>query len=114
MKGNLPENTWEQLCWLRDITKRTGIIHHSQALQMKVWPRLLFEKCSSSEASVDVDNKSVVYDIELKTSEPGLDKAASHLTSYTKRLLGTDWSVLVQVKAPDQEQALTFTGEAND
>lgn len=114
LKSNMPSDAWEQLCWLRDMTRRTGMLHDAQILQMKMWPRVLFEGCSKSQASVDVDSRSVVYEVHLKAAGKKQEALAETLSDYTKNLLGSEWAVSVQVTAKGKTKTFAFAGEDRD
>lgn len=114
MKDNQSNDIWEQLCWLKEMTKRTGMLHSAQTLQMNVWPRVLFDNLASGRANVDTDSKVVCYQLELASEEPDQERLSGVLSQYTKRLLGSDWCVSVEVKSPDTDQTFTFAGEESD
>ena len=50
----------EQLAYLKGMTLRLGSIHEAQALQLKLWPRLI-PGIDESEARVDVEKQSVRF-----------------------------------------------------
>ena len=50
----------EQLAYLKGMTLRLGSIHEAQALQLKLWPRLV-PGIESSEAHVDTEKQSVRF-----------------------------------------------------
>lgn len=114
MKDSTSNDIWEQLIWLKEMTKRTGMLHSAQTLQMNVWPRVLFDSLASGRASVDTFDKAVCYNLELSKQEPDQERLCGVLSQYTKRLLGSDWVVSVEVKSPDTDQTFTFAGDDSD
>lgn len=79
----------EQLILLKSVTLRTGAIHEAQALQLKMWPRLM-EGVKASEAKVDVENKKVVFIIKADKTFDSSEinkKIAKEIVSWTRLIL---------------------------
>lgn len=100
---------WEMLMFLRAQTERTGTLHESQVLQLKLWPRVLFQTSTpATKFKVNIAGKSVHFDVVV-TGKPFKPKkgegiirpedAPVVLDSWVKSLLGQDWAVSVTVKA---------------
>jgi hypothetical protein len=89
----------EQLILLKSVTLRTGAIHEAQALQLKMWPKLM-EGVASSEAKVDVENKKVVFNIKA-TEEFNSSKInkriAKEIISWTRLILWDQTEVVFKV-----------------
>jgi hypothetical protein len=56
-------NLEEQLMLLKMMTMKTGVIHEAQALQLKVWPKLI-PGVLSSVAKVSAENKTVIFELK--------------------------------------------------
>lgn len=114
-------NAWEQLLLLRDQTRRTDALHEAQVLQLKCWPRVLFDTSTASQFAIDFAKKRIVFtvttsrkkrpkgDIEFRL---GPKRAAEALNEYTKLLLGSDWDVDIKVGAGTSMRCFEFPGEA--
>jgi hypothetical protein len=92
----MPDNAWEQLMLLKELTKTTGVLHEAQVLQLKMWPYVAFQKLDKYEIAIDLDKKSVWYKM-TSGSLPGDEKTkgAASLKKNVKALLGDDWEVIV-------------------
>lgn len=100
---------WEQLMLLRAQSARLGTLHEAQVLQLKLWPRILFQT-STKETSfkTDIVEKKLVFSV-VNTGKPfkpskgqGVVRPADApvvLDEWTKALLGGDWDVTVNVRA---------------
>lgn len=87
---------YEQLMALKDITQRTGIIHHLQLLQLQLYPVALFN-AKDAAVAVDSEEKTIVYDLNLKKKPVKFKETAGSLVLWTEELLGSDWNVKVLI-----------------
>jgi hypothetical protein len=101
MKPTIEVEHEKQLLLLRDITRRMGVIHEAQQLQLKMWPIVLFTHAKKCETRVNVDAKEVDFVIlQTKGAKPDMEQCFAHLDDWTKWLLGPEW--LVRVKLRDK------------
>lgn len=103
---------WEQLMMMREMTRRTGIMHESQMLQLKIWPRVLFQDSSKAEVSIDMVERSMYFRIAVdgskSTAANGRKSAAERLDSFVKAMMGDEWHVEVAVKGKKRQQQYVF------
>jgi hypothetical protein len=102
MKPQIAVEHEKQLLLLRDLTARMGVLHDAQALQMKMWPLVLFTHAKKTEQRVNIKEKEVDYILLQTKGKPpeDLEKRFAALNEWTKWLLGPDW--LVRVKLRDK------------
>jgi hypothetical protein len=94
----------QQLLLLKDFTKKTGVIHEAQAMQLRLWPFTIDPTIDSAEAEVDFETKKVTYqwvdsdkpegwkpDARYKRRLEALDKSIKEI------LLGHAWKMEVQM-----------------
>jgi len=90
---------FEQLLLLRAFTKTTGMLHDAQVLQLKMWPRVLFQRSTASQIRVDVAKAHLSFDIAVAGGKPikGVlePDAPKLLHDWVKSLLGPEWSVSI-------------------
>lgn len=88
----------EQLLYLKGVTVRIGAIHEAQALQLRRWP-LLIPSVKSSEANVDIETKTVVYNCKTKKGDvftkEQLQTSLVAICKWTQTLLWNETRVLV-------------------
>jgi len=65
-KPYIQNESEEQLLLLRDLTKRLGVIHEAQKLQLQYYPVVLFQKAKSFESRIDLEKKDVLFVIQQK------------------------------------------------
>lgn len=95
----------QQLLMLRDVTNRTGILHEAQLLQLKIWPRLWFARSTAARSSVDVDKKSLVFEISVRKAASDDGTFAERLGACVRWLLGNDWKVAVVLLTPGRKRS---------
>jgi hypothetical protein len=91
---------WEQLYYLRGLTRRTGALHEAQVVQLRRWPLLVAPHASSCEFAWDSDTKTIEFRLRLipgKRAPANLAKRLKVLDGSVKLLLGED--CLVRVRA---------------
>lgn len=102
------QEKWQQLLVLRAMSARTGVLHSAQVLQLKIWPRLLFQTSTSSTFKVNIKKKTLVFEVEItgKPFVPGKGErvirpqdAPEVLDAWVKSLLGDDWDISIHVTA---------------
>lgn len=93
------DENFEQLMLLKSITKKTGGLHEAQVLQLKMYP-LVLTHATKSEFSFDFNKKAIIFTItEVKGKTPkNIEERLDLLISYTKTLLGNEYSVEVKFK----------------
>lgn len=101
-------SVWEQLGQLKLLTMRLGVLHEAQIKQLKIWPRVFFQNSNKSQFSVDIEKKSIVFDVWQNSSkENALEKKAPEiLDQNTKELLGDDWSVRIVLHYPKKKDVI--------
>lgn len=91
----------QQLALLREQTKRTGLMHEAQVLQLKYWPLVVGPDKVAVQLSWDTETMLVTYVLDLSICEDkdGLSpQARENLENWVKELLGKDWAVKVTYK----------------
>lgn len=88
----------EQLLLLRDLTRRTGVLHEAQLLNLKLWPLVIFPKASNSVIRIDPEKYTVEYTLTWKIKgkkDADFKKRAKLLGKSVRWLLGDYWQVTV-------------------
>jgi hypothetical protein len=101
----LPENDLSvKLAHLREYTARYGVLHESQVLQLKLWPRVAYpEATKATETHVDLERRVVKFRLVIpkrkvpKGKNAEWAQRASSLIEATHFLLGTDWHVNIYI-----------------
>lgn len=90
-------DTYQQVLLLKDITRKTGCLHDTQILQMKIWP-LVLTHATKTAFSFNSNKKIVIYNLrEFKGKKPkDFNKRLSLLRKYTKDLLGEEYQVKIK------------------
>lgn len=90
---------WEQLMRLRDLTRRTGMLHELQMKQLKIWPRVFFD-CDKHELTYDCDAKIVTITLVTKAALAfrDLERRIKALEDCIHTMLGPDWALLLWAK----------------
>lgn len=87
----------EQLLLLKNLTKKTGMLHEAQLAQLKAWPLALTHayKC---QIVFDYESKNLTYILsELNGRKPkDFLKRMAMLSKWTKQLLGDEYLVTVK------------------
>lgn len=83
---------------LKMMTIKTGVIHEAQALQLKVWPKLI-PNVKSSVAKVDPDKKAVLFELEgsLRPTKK-MKEMFTAIDKWTKLLLWDNTKVIFKHK----------------
>jgi hypothetical protein len=90
-------STEEQLQLLKAMTIRTGSIHEAQALQLKMWPRLI-EGVTSSEARLDVDTQSVTFLCKGSVKKSKVNKALyENIGLWVRKILWDKTQVIIKI-----------------
>jgi hypothetical protein len=93
----------EQLMWLKSNTIRTGAIHEAQALQLRNYPLLLPNAITgTASASIDTDNKTVDYKVEINGLRPTkkFKQTCKAIEKWTRTLLWDE--TLITIKANEK------------
>lgn len=104
----------EQFKVLKDLTRSAGVLHHAQVMQLKLLPRVLFDKSTASTASVDFgppDDYSPRIEYAITNPAQGakaLKASADRLNQFTKELLGDEWEVFISVKTQSGKKSKEF------
>lgn len=99
MIKNLP--TAHQLALLKDQTKRTGLMHEAQVVNLKWWGILLSPDGATVQVAWDTETSIMKYIIDLSKAQDvdGLTPVARDaLESWVKELLGENWALKVEYK----------------
>lgn len=110
----------QQLLLLREQTRRMGVLHDAQVLQLKMWPRAYFVKSTSAtQVSVDIEKKRLVFQVVVakgKTPEGamGPSAAASRLAESAHWLLGPSWDVEIRVGSGQRFKTYEFAGKPDE
>jgi hypothetical protein len=84
---NGKEDLKATLVRLKDLTRRTGILHEAQVVQLEHWPHVLFN-ISEHETGVDSDQRVITFVLAIK------GKASKENHKHSKRLEAWVWSLL--------------------
>lgn len=87
----------KQIFFLKELTKRTGILHEAQINQLKFWFVCLTNAVEFT-ISFDFDNSKIIYKVS-KTDGPApknQNKNIDLLNDYVKVLLGSRYSVNIE------------------
>lgn len=91
---SLSEGVRAGLAQLRDLTRRTGVIHEAQMLQLKYWPRILFP---CTQHSIDYVNDQKVLTLTMRMTQvptgDDLKVRVKKIQQWCWALLGDDWAV---------------------
>lgn len=87
----------EQLLFLRTMSERTGILHEAQLLQLKCYPKFVFDG-STATIKIDQENKTVAYSISApKTAATAAKEGCAQIWEWVSFLLGPSWSMRVSI-----------------
>lgn len=88
----------EQLMLLKMMTLKTGVIHEAQALQLKLWPKLI-KNVESSVAKVDPSKKTVTFELEgsLRPTKK-MREMFDAIKGWTRILLWNETKVIFKYK----------------
>lgn len=99
MTTNMATDPWAQLMWLRDLTRRTGVLHEAQVLQIKLYPHTVSKAIRNVEATVDMKKKVVTYTCDVTKREADFKKRTQMLGKCICELLGDEWQTVVKAGA---------------
>ncbi|NBT57436.1 hypothetical protein EBT16_01505 [bacterium] len=103
MDSSIKDPTWEQLMLLRDLTKRTGVLHEIQVTNLKLWPMIAFTHAQTSEFTWDVDKHNVTFSLTTKGASPKSMRARfDWLDQSVKALLGPEWGITVNMNGKEK------------
>jgi hypothetical protein len=84
----------KQLMTLRAVLAITGVVHEAQMLQLKLWGTLAFGHTTWT-AEIDVEGKTVIYDIAKAKHPKHLAQAVAALDRSVHWMLGDNWGLRV-------------------
>lgn len=89
------EELQEELYLLANLTRRTGIIHDAQTLQLELWPFMLIESIVYNKISIDRESHSVLFEISItkKITKKKAKEAQEKLQEWIRVILWEDTSV---------------------
>lgn len=89
----------EQLMTLREMTRKTGLLHDAQVFQLKMYP-LALTNATKVSIEYDYDKKNVIFNIiETQGRAPKeIKKKLDLICQWTKTLLGEEYSVKIKTK----------------
>lgn len=87
----------QQMLMLRDMTERLGVLHEAQVLQIKLMPHAVDPGLTKSEASVDVEGKSITYTWERPEWNPdkGYLARLRGLADAVELFFGPAWHIKI-------------------
>lgn len=93
------EDVVEQLYLLKDLTKRTGILHEVQRMQLDYWIRIVLDKAIDHTLMLELlgESRSVTFDVKTKGRQKDIEIRLKPLTEWVKWLLGDDLTVKVRI-----------------
>lgn len=91
-------DSWIKLMALRDLTRKTGALHESQVIQLKMWP-LVFLNVKDSTCEFGFETKQVIYKTKKFAGRKpsNFKKRLEHLVDATQRLLGPEYGVVIML-----------------
>lgn len=92
------KHIWEQLVVLRDLTRRTGMLHEAQVIHLELWAKIAIPHSEDVKVLADVDRKRIVVKACVPRGTPDPDDFSYRLITLdrsVKDLLGEEWSVSV-------------------
>lgn len=100
MTDNLTEATVkEQLIMLKDQTRRLGVLHEAQVLQLKMVPWGFWPTVKSFEVLPDLEKHDMVFELKLNGKKPDdFNEQCEKVNQWIKWLLGDEWIVRVRLK----------------
>lgn len=86
----------EEVATLRDLTRRTGILHEAQVTNLKYWPYVLFE-ISSHEVLPDDLRRVLTFNLRFTKKKPkNIKELCQTLESWCWGLLGPEYMIRVR------------------
>ena len=86
-----------ELMRLKDLTKRTGVIHEAQQIQLKMWALFLSPKKGSFKVRIDLDHSTVFFEFKSLIKKY-IEHYPQALARSVRHLLGSEWVTKVVVK----------------
>lgn len=91
-----PEKLSPELMQLRDLTRRTGILHDAQVTNLKYWPYVLFE-ISDHQILPDDLRRVLTFNLKFTKKKPKNIKDLSRtLESWCWAILGEEYQIRVR------------------
>lgn len=88
------KETQEQFAQLRDMTRRSGVLHDAQVTQLKLWPRVIIPGCLKSEAAVSTQDGTVTFRLSIRGRQAkGFAEGVKRVADGVQWLLGDEYSV---------------------
>lgn len=92
----MPDKTAKKILELQHLTRRTGMLHEAQILNLKMWPRVIVPGCSASEVRVDMEKCNVDYNLTVRgKAAKAFKQRLDSLTEATQWMLGAEWQVRI-------------------
>jgi hypothetical protein len=92
-----------QLAMLRQLTKRTGVVHEAQVMHLRLWPFSVDPELTRAVAKVDLDKRVVNYEWEDPDKREGWRPDRQYLTRVDRLLesvrflLGEGWELTIKM-----------------
>ena len=88
----------EQIMALRDMTRRTGVLHEIQALNLSNWAKLAIPQMDYKKFTIEFPNTTVEFAFKGDPAHEPKNMAARYraLLVAVQWLLGADWRVRVK------------------
>lgn len=93
---------------LRDVFRRTGMLHDLQLFNLKYWPLVAFPMAKKAKAVVNFEERDISFELDVPWYKrtPDARARAKGLNESVQFLLGPDFRILVAVNGK-----AIFTGE---
>jgi len=88
----------EEVAQLRDMFRLTGQLYSVQVDNLKIWPLLAFPMCQTASASLNLDEKSITFDLQLARGKKLPDNVKARglgLLQSVQYLLGQDFEIRI-------------------
>ena len=99
-----PQDVKEQLGLLRELTRRTGVLHEAQVLQLSYWVRIMVDNSTDAVILPELDVNDQLAAITFDVTTEGRDRPITelrerlvHLDEHVKFLLGSQIATKVKL-----------------
>lgn len=103
-----PDKKMEKIYFMRELTRRTGILNEAQVINLQTWP-LVYTNAKKIECQFSYEDKLVAYEfIEVGPKLDQMQERYRHLEKSVKMLLGDEYMIRIFYKGgviyPKEEQ----------
>ena len=87
----------ENLCLMREETRKTGFLHEEQVKYLKLWPMVISDKIIKAESKFNYIKSEVEFKLEIKGRQTkDFSKRFAALTQWTQFLLGDEYKIIIK------------------